>query len=122
MKVIILSFFLCSSVFADSAVALQKGQIVPFDGILITKEKSKELRQIEKDNGVLKKQKTTLQELGKVLELQREVWKESSNENFKQYKKEQFKGNLRGIWGFLVGVGITSFGYIIAKETIKRVD
>lgn len=119
MKIFIISFFFCFSVMADSAVALRKGENAPFDGILITKEKSKELRQMEKDKKVLEKQKVTLTELNSVLKQQREIWRKDSEENFKQYKKEQIKGNLRGIWGFLVGVLVTSAGVFAGAKIIK---
>lgn len=119
IKIFIVSLFLSFSAIADSATALRKGEVAPFDGVLITADKSKELRQIEKDNGILKKQKVTLKELNLVLSQQRDLWKGESAENFKRYKKEQIKGNFRGVVGFLIGVLITSAGVYAGAQVIK---
>lgn len=62
MKYLIL-FLLSFNLLAQDIVVLKKGDVVPFDGVLFSKEKELQLRQLTLDKQALEKQNETLNKL-----------------------------------------------------------
>ena len=108
----LLMLLITTNSFAQDAIALNKGDIVPFSGNLIKTEK---LQEFFKSH-----QKLPLVEAKLELEAQRNsLYKDRLRDTEKQLSRANLKGNLGTIGGFILGVVITSVAAKAALESTR---
>jgi hypothetical protein len=79
----------------------------------------KELRQINEEKKNLEKQKMNLEQLAVIQEQKAEIYKDQSLHLRKQVRKENFKGDLKGVTGFVLGVLGTSLAAYAAIKVVR---
>lgn len=118
---LLLSFFLsCSIAFADEVKVVKKGDVVPYDGVLFTKEKEREIRtEIE----VSEKKIITLKRLNdlnekeiELLNRRIELYQRKTKEIVDLQLQEDKYGNVKNALYFISGALITGLiGYGVIK-------
>ena len=106
---ILLTILITENSLAQNAAALDKGQIAPFKGVLITESQLQEYDKAVRSNVALK-------ELGDLYDLRVEQYKKDLSEAKSELNKAHLKGYLGTTGGFILGVLITGFA---AKAAIK---
>lgn len=94
---------------AQEAVFLKKDQVVPFDGILMTKERAEVAMKAEKSNIVLK-------DLSLSQESLINYYKKDSEFQREELSKAKFKSHIYNIGYFILGVVITSYAFKIQNN------
>lgn len=112
MKTFILAMILTTSVFAQTAAKLNKGESAPFSGILITEEKAQELHKAEKRALALSDLRLTDQ---KIIE----YYKDESIQRQLELKQERLSSHLKVIGFFVLGSLLTGFAFKVAIENTK---
>lgn len=102
---------LISSSFAQSII-VKKGDTVPYDGILLTKERAEKAMKAEKAKIVLEDLKFTQEKLIK-------YHKDDAALQRKRLSKEQFKSNIYNVGYFVLGVVLASYAFKIQQEINK---
>ena len=98
---IFLTLLFCTSTFAQSTI-LQKGQIAPYTGILLTEERAEKAVKAEKSNIVLR-------DLGMAQEELTEYHRDAARVARTELTKSQVKGYIHVIGAFILGVVVTGF-------------
>lgn len=110
MKTIIISLLLAAQLLAgESTVKLKAGDISPFDGFLLKKERVVELDKAERKIPLLEA-KISLQE--DLVEFHRD----EAGKARRNLSKERWEGNLKGVYGFLIGVATMSIAFKLTEE------
>lgn len=114
MKIVVLMILLMISTknsFAQ-AVALNKGDIASFKGVLITEE---QLKSYDKSERLVPE----LKQLNDLHDLRHELYKKELSEARSEINKARFKGYVGTVGGFLLGVIITGVAARAAIEATK---
>lgn len=101
IKILLLTFLLSTTSYAQTAARITKGESAPFDGVLITDEKAIDLFKKEQENIVLKDLRIADKELTA-------HYQGVANDYRKQVEREQFKSFWGGIALFIGGILVTS--------------
>lgn len=112
-KIIVLFFLIIQATKAEDIIAIKKGNPSPIDGFVITKEFEKDLRQINEDNKLLKRQNLVLKDLQVTQEDLVSLHKENTRNAQKELEKEQIKGFFKSTLYFVGGIilgGAISYG------------
>lgn len=103
---IILSFQL---VFAQNATTLQKGDIAPHSGILLTKERAEQAMKAEKKVIVLEDLKLTQDQLI-------DYHKEDAMRQRRKLSKAEFDSNVKAIGMFVLGVVLAGVAFKLSDK------
>src|SRR5574343_1303427 len=122
MKYIFL-FLITFNCMAQNVVTVKKGDVVPFDGVLFTKEKELQIRQDILEKEALDKKVKLLEELGKVQEEEIDLANKRINNYRKQiteYADREVRTESREFWKsalyFTAGALITgAIGYGVIR-------
>lgn len=110
MKALLIAILFTSQILAgENAVKLKLGDLAPYDGFLIKKERVVELDKAERKVPLLEA-KISLQE--DLVEFHRD----EAGKARRNLSKERWEGNLKLIGGFLLGVVITGFAFKINQN------
>jgi len=119
MKFLIVILISISQVFAIDVIPIEKNEKAPEKGFFIDTENIKELRKINEEKKLLKKENVKLQDLQTINEQRINTYKEFAQESEKELYKEKIKGNVKGVWGFILGVLSTSVAAYAAIRVAK---
>lgn len=112
--------------FSQQVVTVKKGDIVPFDGVLFTKEKELEVRKEVLEKDFLLKKNTLLEELGKIqkdeldiankrVEVYQKRTQEMADREVRQENTDFWKSAFYFTAGALI-VGIIGYGVVSTYE------
>ena len=76
-------------------------------------------KKINEKKKLLKKENVKLQDLQTINEQRINTYKEFAQESEKELYKEKIKGNVKGVWGFILGVLSTSVAAYAAIRVAK---
>lgn len=105
----ILLITLTTSAFAQNAVTLEKGDITPFRGVLLTHERAEKAVKAEKSNIVLKDLRIAQDELI-------EYHKQDAKTQRKKLSEAKFDSFLANMGYFVVGVLVTGFAFKVNQK------
>lgn len=108
---ILMILFLMSNCFAKSTI-LNKGDVAPYTGILLTKERAEKAMKAEKAEAVLRDLKVTHESLIK-------FHKEDAQRQRERLSEARFKSNVYNIGYFVLGVVLASYAFKIQQEISK---
>ena len=109
MKLILLVMLISSSAFAQNAVKLDKDQVAPFAGVLVTEEKIVELDKAKRSNILLR-------ELGVTKDAIIEYYKDDAALQRRRLSTAKFNSFLANTGYFVMGVVLASIAFKINKE------
>jgi hypothetical protein len=112
MKIIvllILSITLIKSSYANDAILVKKDEVVPFDGILLTKERAEDAMKAEKKVIVLQDLQLTQKQLI-------EYYKKDAQLQRDKLSQAKFKDSMYNTGYFVLGVFLASFAFKIQNE------
>ena len=110
MKTLILIMLLLSNtVFAQSSTILNRGDIAPYKGILLTHERAEKATKAEKANIVLKDLRIAHMELIR-------YHKDDAKLSRKRLSEAEFDSNLKSIGMFVLGVVLTGFAFKVNQK------
>ncbi len=109
MKTILLILLLINSAFAQNAVKLNKGDITPFGGVLLTEEKVIELDKAQRSNLVLKDLRITQDTLI-------EFHKQDARVQRRKLSEAKFKSFWVSTGYFMIGVLVTGFAFKVNQK------
>jgi len=119
MKILIILLISISQCLAIDVTPIQKGEKAPANGFFLDTPNMKEVRQINEEKKVLKKENVTLKDLNSINESRVDTYRKLSEESEKALSWERTKGNGKGIVGFVVGVIATSVAAYAAIRVSK---
>lgn len=119
MKLLILILFL-NSAFANDVKVVKKGEVVPFDGVLFTRELEKDIRN---DIQILTKKVDTLTKLNDINEKENEIitkrlklYQDKSDQLAKNEAKLEKDTLMKNTFYFVMGAVLTgAIGYGVIK-------
>ena len=109
MKMLILTLFLINSAFAQNSVPLNEGDIAPFSGHLVKKERIEKLIKAEKSNIVLK-------DLGIAQDELIEYHKQDARLQRNKLSEAKFKSFWVSTGYFVLGVLVTGFAFKVNQK------
>lgn len=121
-KIIIITFLTivaAKCVHGSEVVRLNKGEAAPFTGALVTPEKLNDMRVVDEEHKILKKQNLALKDLQIVLEERLEYHKGLAKEYKADVNRSEFKRFWTGVAYFTLGVLLTNAAYKITLESQK---
>jgi len=118
MKILVILICSINLTFALDVTPIRKGQAAPDNGFFVDQENMKGFRKINEENKLLKKENLELEELSFVNNKIEKNYQDRLDFASKEITKEQIKGNLRGVWGFVLGVAATSLAAFAAAKSI----
>ena len=101
--VIILFFLIIHTAWGQDIQGIKKGQASPIDGFVISTDFEKELRQINEDSKILKRQNILLKDLQVTQEYMVTLHSERASNAQKELEKEQIKGFFKSTLYFIGG-------------------
>lgn len=107
------------SSFANEIKAIKKGDPAPFDGYVITVDFEKNLRTINEKNKLLETKVLTLEQLSLVNDDRAKHYKKEAQNAISEAQSAQLVGNLKGGFGFILGVLATSIAAYAAIKVVK---
>ena len=110
IRMILLITLMSNVAFSKEATYLNKDDIAPFDGILLTEERAEKAMKAEKKVIVLEDLRITQEELIK-------HYKEVAQEERDERVKQEFSNSVKNIGYFLVGTLITAFAFKTVEVT-----
>ena len=119
MKYILILLLLFNSVYAIDITPIEKGQVAPYKGFLVSPEQMKEFRQINEDKKLLEQENLKLQDLQVINEQRIGLYKKAWEETNSELTKERFSGNFKGIGGFILGVALSGIAAYATIKTLK---
>jgi hypothetical protein len=119
MKLILILFLCISQCFAIEVTPIKKDTKAPADGFFIEPPAMKEIRTINEEKKILRRENVKLIDLAVINEDRILTYKELSQESEKALRKEKVKSNLKGIGGFIIGVLATSLAAYAAIRSTK---
>jgi hypothetical protein len=108
MKVLILLIIMINTAFAQSTI-LNKGDIAPYSGILLTKDRAEKAVKAEKANIVLSDLRIAEEELT-------EYHRSDARRARTELSKSQIKGYLNVLGAFTLGVLAASFAFKVNQK------
>lgn len=111
LKSILILILLSNLTFAQSTI-VKKGETVPYDGILLTKERAEKAMKAEKAEAVLRDLRTTHESIIK-------FHKEDAQRQREKLSRAEFKSSLYNIGYFVLGVVMASYAFKIQQEINK---
>lgn len=110
MKTIIISLLLATQLLAgENAVKLSAGDISPFDGYLIKEDRVIELDKAERKVPLLEAKIRLQNDLV-------EFHRDEAGKARRNLSKERWEGNLKGVYGFLIGIVAMSITFKLTEE------
>lgn len=120
MKTILILVTSINLCFAIDVDPIKKGEPAPKDGFFIDSNNLQEMRQINEEKKLLEKENIKLEQLRVTSENIEKNYQERLDLASKQITKEQVKGDLKGIGGFLLGVLATSAAAFAAAKVLEK--
>lgn len=105
------TIILMSNSFAQSTI-VKKGDPVPYDGILLTKERAEKAMKAEKANIVLRDLRITHESIIK-------YHKEDAARQRKKLSEAKFESHIKSTAYFILGVVLASYAFKIQQEINK---
>jgi hypothetical protein len=118
MKILLIILISVSQCFAIDITPVKKNDPAPKDGFFVDSNNMKELRKINEDKKNLEKQNEVLKELGKLQEKKTNIYKNHVVNVEKAYQVEKTKSDIKGVWGFVLGVLATSVAVFATRKTL----
>lgn len=119
MKYLLILSLLFTQVYAIDITPIKKGDSATYDGFLVSPEEMKKLRQINEEKKLLAEQNIALKDLQIVNEKRIMSYDEAYTKVSKDLRYESFKGDVKGIGGFFIGVAVTSIAAYAVTRTLK---
>lgn len=119
MKLLLILSLFASQAFAIDITPIKQGESAAYSGFLVSAEEMKKLRQINEEKKVLEEQNIHLKDLQVVNEKRITSYDEAYTKVSKDLRYEAFKGDLKGLGGFLLGVAITTVSAYAVTKTLK---
>jgi len=114
---ILISINLC---FAIDVTPIKKGTPAPEDGFFIDNDNIKKMRKINEEKALLEKETIKLEQLRITNESVNKIYKTQLEDASKEVTKQQVKGDLKGVFGFLLGVVATSVAAFAAVKVLEK--
>lgn len=109
LSILILNVLIFNTAFAQNATTLNKGDIAPFSGILLTKERAEKAVKAEKANIVLKDLRIAQEELT-------EYHRQDARTQRRKLSEAKFGSFLNVVGAFVVGVLVTGFAFKVNQK------
>lgn len=119
IKIIVIFFTSINLSLAIDVVPIKKGEPAPKDGFFIDKPNIKKMRKINEEKKLLEKENLKLSQLNELNGKIENNYQKRLEDASRQITKEQVKGDLKGIGGFLLGVLATSAAAFAAAKVLE---
>ncbi len=119
MKYLLIFTLMITQLQAIEITPIKKGEVASYEGFLVSPAEMQKLRQINEEKKILEEQNIHLKDLQIVNEKRLGSYDEAYTKVSKDLRYEAFKGDLKGIGGFFIGVAVTTITAYAVTKTIK---
>lgn len=119
IKYVLIFCLTTSHAFAIDIEEIKEGQPAPKDGFFVDAENMKKFRKINEEKKLLETKVAKLEDLSVVRNNQIQLYKNLNNSLESELAWENFKGDMKGVGGFLLGVLATSAATYVAIEVVE---
>ena len=106
---------------SQDIVALEKGEVAPFSGALVPPEKLNEMRKVDEELVITRKQITSFKELNAVNEEKIDFYRVTASDYRDELRSERTKNVFKNAGYFLLGALLTGVATKVAIEASKWV-
>jgi hypothetical protein len=104
---------------SQDIVALEKGEVAPFSGALVPPEKLNEMRKVDEELVITRKQITSFKELNAVNEEKIDFYRVTASDYRDELRSERTKNVFKNAGYFLLGALLTGVATKVAIEASK---